>query len=528
MSKLIPVFRLKIIHIGLILVSVPLAFGLISTLCLNYALKESIQSRKQMTRIAIASAAINKFVTDSVRFDSDYQLQAQKKSPNKLKLESEAEQLHSDLVKLEGLSERHIQYEAQLQELIPAARDLTATVDSLMEKESKPDMNEELQRNIDRLEILAEDHATLLQVGAEIGKQPTGSIEEFITWLIAANSNRDQSIQQLLAWLIGANIIACPILVLYFSQNVVRRLRVLIANTERLEQDKELLHPIAGDDEIAHLDQVFRTMANKLRASRAEKEEIERMRKEYVAMIGHDLRTPLTAVQGTLTLLADGVYGDISDSGISKAKVAEQSINRLTNLANELLDVEKLESNKLPITLEPVSLQSAITDSIKSLEGFALYKNVSVNSQKTDLEVMADQNRLVQIIVNLLSNAIKFSNDGDTVEVTASVNNHGLVQVNVTDKGRGVSPEKRLEIFDRFKQAETSDAQNERGLGLGLAICKALVESHGGTIGVNSSDEHHTSGADDFGKGSSFWFTLKPAQHKITIEQAQKQEVLNG
>ncbi|MBI2810157.1 MAG: HAMP domain-containing histidine kinase, partial [Candidatus Melainabacteria bacterium] len=302
-------------------------------------------------------------------------------------------------------------------------------------------------------------------------------------------------------------------IVLYFSQNVVRRLLVLVANAERLAHDKELLEPVGGNDEIAHLDKVFRLMAQTIAKTRAEREEAERLKKEFVAMIGHDLRTPLSSVQGTLTLLADGIYGDISDTGIKKARVAEKSIERITHLANELLDIEKIESNNLQIQLEPIALQAAIQRSIANLEGFAVYKKIEIDFTDTNIEVMADEARLTQVLVNLISNAIKFSPDGSTVSVTAAQTDSGQVEVRVTDQGRGIAADQKEEIFTRYKQLDKTDAKNERGIGLGLAICKAIVENHGGQIGVDSNEQG----------GCSFWITLAPAtQQKIRIDVREK------
>ncbi len=279
---------------------------------------------------------------------------------------------------------------------------------------------------------------------------------------------------------------------------------MLVANAERLAHDKELLEPVAGDDEISHLDKVFRLMAQTITKTRAEREEAERLKKEFVAMIGHDLRTPLSSVQGTLTLLADGIYGDISDVGIKKARVAEKSIERITHLANELLDIEKIESNNLQIELEPVALQTAIQRSIANLEGFATYKKIGIDFSDTNLEVMADETRLTQVLVNLISNAIKFSPDGSTVSVTAAQTASGQVEVRVTDHGRGISADQKDEIFARYKQLDKTDAKNERGIGLGLAICKAIVENHGGQIGVDSNENG----------GCSFWIRIAPARSK--------------
>jgi signal transduction histidine kinase len=126
---------------------------------------------------------------------------------------------------------------------------------------------------------------------------------------------------------------------------------------------------------------------------------------------------------------------------------------------------------------------------------------------------MADEARLIQVIVNLISNAIKFSPDGSTVSVFALPLETGQVEIRVTDQGRGIPPDKHREIFDRFKQVSRSDADNERGMGLGLAICKAIVDSHCGEIGVISSPD----------TGSSFWFRLQQAEYRTIATTTEHQ-----
>lgn len=489
--------------------SVPLVFGLIMTMGLNSALQQSLQMRKSIERSAIASSSINKLVSDCIEYRSDLiKIYYLKNQHLRSHLDLGAIQVRSDFKSLTELIGKNAQYEQQLKDIVPAAKNTLALIDRSQQtiidrpdaktaamNDSESALQTDLEISIENLRTLAENHAQLLPLDSETAKQ------------------HDRSVQQFLAWLLAANIVVCPLLVLYFSQNVVRRLSVLVANSERLAQQKELLQPIEGDDEIAHLDTVFRSMAKTITAARAEREKIEQLKKDFVAMISHDLRTPLSAVQGTLTLIADGVYGIISESGVNKAKVAEESIERLSNLANELLDIERLESKKLPLDLKPTRLQSAIQRSSESIQGFALYKKIVIQCTETDLVVMADEERLIQVIVNLLSNAIKFSSDGSTVSIATSVTESGQVEVRVTDQGRGIAPNMREKIFDRFRQVEKADADNERGIGLGLAICKAIVTSHDGEIGVDSIE----------GNGCCFWFKLPPVSQNSVLKLAHQE-----
>lgn len=496
--------RLKLIHSGLILVSVPLIFGFIITCGLNSELQQAFQQRRNIERSSISAVALSKLVADCVEFKSDLIATTVNLQPSTLtndSLNNDVKKVRTDLDELKELSASNKNYAELLADSMPTAgQALTEVIsianetDGTASKGALPSLIK-LETAIENLKRSAQKHADAL---------PTDP---------AAAKIHDRMVQQFLAWLIAANILVCPLIVLYFSQNVVRRLLVLVSNAERLAHDKQLLEPVGGDDEIAHLDKVFRLMAETITKTRAEREEAERLKKEFVAMIGHDLRTPLSSVQGTLTLLADGIYGDISDVGVKKARVAEKSIERITHLANELLDIEKIESNNLQIELEPIALQAAIERSIANLEGFAVYKKIEIDFAGTNLEVMADETRLTQVLVNLISNAIKFSPDESTVSVIATKLENGQVEVRVSDQGRGISPEKKDEIFARYKQLDKADAKNERGIGLGLAICKAIVENHGGQIGVDSNEDG----------GCSFWIRIASAtQQKIRLETREK------
>lgn len=228
-----------------------------------------------------------------------------------------------------------------------------------------------------------------------------------------------------------------------------------------------------------------------------ERKQIERMKREFVAMVSHDLRTPLTSIQGFLTLLEAGIFGELNKSGTENLAIAEGSITRLIKLINDLLDVERLESGKLELHPSNVALRDLFAESVHAVENFAQNHNVNLVHEASDIVLYADGDRLIQVLVNLLSNAVKFSPSGSTVTLAAaSVDD--FVEIKVIDQGRGIPADFLDSVFERFKQVKKSDAKNKKGTGLGLAICKAIVEKHGGTIGVDSEE----------GKGSSFWFRI--------------------
>ncbi len=225
------------------------------------------------------------------------------------------------------------------------------------------------------------------------------------------------------------------------------------------------------------------------------RKEMERIKQDFMAMVSHDLRSPLTSMQSLLMLLQMNAYGELDDTGHLRIAHTEQDIERVIRLINDLLDMEKMESGKFDLTLNEAPIAKVIDRSVQSVKALAERQDLTIDVKADDLRVNCDEDRLVQVIVNLLSNAIKFSQKAGTVRIVASLEN-GQVKVAVSDDGVGISEENLTRLFSRYSQLD--DGKKRGGTGLGLAICKAIVEAHGGTIGVDSK----------VGKGSTFWFCL--------------------
>lgn len=233
-------------------------------------------------------------------------------------------------------------------------------------------------------------------------------------------------------------------------------------------------------------------------ADLTQEREIERLKQQFVAMVSHDLRTPLTSVQATLSLFRTGMYGEISEEGVKRLDVTEEVLERLMNLVNELLDLERMGSGQFDLNYTQTDIQRVVERALASVEGAAKARDIKIAYIPLSQTMFADEDRLVQVLVNFLSNAIKFSPEGEVVRI-ATTDLGKEIQVDVTDKGRGVPPIAQQAIFEKFKQVQVRDATTFGGTGLGLAIAKSIVESHGGHIGVTSEE----------GKGSTFWFRIK-------------------
>jgi PAS domain S-box-containing protein len=228
-----------------------------------------------------------------------------------------------------------------------------------------------------------------------------------------------------------------------------------------------------------------------------ERHEIERLKREFVAMVSHDLRTPLTSVQSTLALVATGTIGALTEKGQALTKKAQAQVLRLINLINDLLMIEKMEAGKFDIHLEEVDLADILLQSVEAVQRDADERKVSIEAPATDVHLSADPARIVQVLVNLLANAVKFSPPQSSVKISVQESPE-WVELRVADHGRGIPPEYRELVFERFGQVLPSDSREKGGTGLGLPICKLIVEGHRGRIGVEGTN----------GQGSTFWFRI--------------------
>jgi PAS domain S-box-containing protein len=228
-----------------------------------------------------------------------------------------------------------------------------------------------------------------------------------------------------------------------------------------------------------------------------QKHAVERMRQEFITMVSHDLRTPLTSVQTFLNLLETGICGELNEKGQRKLVSANRSVERLVDLIRDLLDLERFRSGILIVDPVETSLQSLIERCVDAVKLQSEQLGIDVKMDVPDVQIRADAGRMVQAIVNLVSNSLKFSPRGSLVNIVGKADGDWL-NLKIIDQGKGISEIDQLRIFERFQQVHEQDADFKLGSGLGLPICKAIIEQHGGTIGVESKK----------GEGSCFWLRL--------------------
>ncbi|HWY40646.1 MAG TPA: PAS domain S-box protein [Chthoniobacterales bacterium] len=233
--------------------------------------------------------------------------------------------------------------------------------------------------------------------------------------------------------------------------------------------------------------------------------------------LSHELKTPLTAAREFVSIVIDGLAGELNATQLNYLGIAKKSCSELAVYINDLLDATRLDTGKLHVELKAVSLAAIIQRAIAVMEPVAARKNIRLSEDlNTDLtDVMVDESRIMQILTNLLNNALKFTFEGGAiiVKLAECSKSSECVQISVTDNGCGIPKDKIDNLFHRFYQIKNGDATPEKGVGLGLYLCRELVLMHGGSIWVESA----------LGKGSTFSFTIPKhaatkASHVLVVD----------
>ena len=235
----------------------------------------------------------------------------------------------------------------------------------------------------------------------------------------------------------------------------------------------------------------------------------ERMKDEFIATVSHELRTPLTSIHGSLSLLDSGVPAKSPEKSAELIRIAKENSQRLVRLIDDILSIAKIESDTMRFQLRSVNLRELVADAVEANQDYAKQFGVRllVRSGTEDAHVLADKDRLMQVLANLLSNAVKHSPKGGEISVETR-HNEGYWRVTVTDNGVGIPKSFRPEVFKKFAQADASDRRKRGGTGLGLSISKAIIDRLGGRIGFES----------DPGVRTCFYFDLPKMQQHWGVE----------
>jgi signal transduction histidine kinase len=209
------------------------------------------------------------------------------------------------------------------------------------------------------------------------------------------------------------------------------------------------------------------------------------MKDDFVGTVSHELRTPLTAIKGFIELVVDGEAGPVTEAQREFLVIASRNTDRLGNLINDLLDVNRIESHHLEIRSEPTDLAAVLNDVVATFSAMAEAKGLRFRAEINPIpKILGDAPRLVQVFSNLISNAIKYTPKGE-VGIQAGVRDQ-WAEVTVWDSGIGMSQEEQTGLFTKFFRGRNPVVAESGGTGLGLVIVKAMVEKHQGTIAVES------------------------------------------
>ncbi|HEY9788097.1 MAG TPA: HAMP domain-containing sensor histidine kinase [Candidatus Obscuribacterales bacterium] len=307
----------------------------------------------------------------------------------------------------------------------------------------------------------------------------------------------EQNLHALLNGLLVLNITWLVVAVSIFHLSISRRLRLLVTNARRLSRLDRFESRLRGNDEFVELDASLNEALEKLTAAKDFRENI-------VSMVVHDLRTPLTAIGTSLELLKNSPKAELNDMSMRKVKAMSGNVDRLIELINNFLDVEKLQLGRLTLSIEDVAVTSVIEESFNALNELAAAKEIQLTHDcPPSVLVRVDRQKIHQVLINFLSNAIKFSPSGSQVSVRVRLADPSpqWVRIEVADQGSGLTAATIEKLFHKFGDSDKGNPI--KGSGLGLFITKWFVESHGGKVGVESEE----------GKGSTFWFTVPSANN---------------
>ncbi len=474
---------------ALILVAVPLVFELSFLVTLGYLLEQVEQERAREAHARDVGVHLSNFMR--YLLDRESLVVLRHITHNKETFRPRINQVTAKILEeYAQLSETCVtnEYEKKkLQELRDVIREFDQHLDSAenaMEAGIPPIRSwAVLKKTIDRMHVVMEQF---------IEEQQSVQLEQ--KNLLAAYRDR---LKLLIVFGFVVNIALAIGLALYFNRGTLNRLKVLIENTNKLSKREKLLPHLQGDDELARLDSTFHKMAEALEEAEKNRQEVDRLKQEFVQMVSHDLRSPLTSLQFFHSLLAEGEFGGLNEDGRKRLSAAQENLDRLMKMVTDLIYVERLESGTIQLDKRIVDLDTVIDVAVASTAGQAQMKGVSVDVLAHDeIKIEVDKDRLIQVVENLVSNAIKFSNSGSNVLIAPKVLDD-MIEVSVIDGGMGVPSDMQTAIFERFRQSRQEDAA-KGGFGLGLSIAKSLIELHDGQIGVESSE----------GQGSRFWFKL--------------------
>ena len=286
----------------------------------------------------------------------------------------------------------------------------------------------------------------------------------------------------------------------FLSSTVTERIHLLKGAAEKLARgDLQTRVPVTGRDEVAALSTTFNQMAEQLQAADQKQRELEALRRDLIAWVGHDLQTPLTSMRAILEALSDGVV-DEPEMVKRYLLTAQRDVMSLSALIDDLFQMSQLDTGGFPLHRARSSLSDLVSDTLESFSYLAKQQEITLEGQvESDVDpVTMDTQAIGRVFNNLISNALRHTPAQGRVSVWVRRAGAG-VEVTVSDTGEGIRAQDIPHIFERFYRGDASRSRNRgTGAGLGLAIARGIVQAHGGDIRVQS----------ELGKGTQFTFHL--------------------
>jgi signal transduction histidine kinase len=294
----------------------------------------------------------------------------------------------------------------------------------------------------------------------------------------------------------------CTVYKTHVGDEIVRLGNSLVHMLNSMREMYEKISSFSKDLElqVAKRTEELEQKTKELEQANIELKKLDELRSTFLANMSHELRTPLNSIIGYTDLLLDRVDGDITEEQDKSLTKVHNNAKNLLTLINDILDMSRIESGKVELDLREVDLQDIIQKAVYSLEPLINKKGLIID---TDFDerlplAYADPDRVRQVVTNLLHNAIKFTSEGRIILSARPSQAHKFVEVCISDTGMGIREEDLDKLFDMFRPLDISATRPYGGVGLGLSICKGLVEMQGGNIWVESK----------YGEGSKFYFTL--------------------
>ncbi len=288
-------------------------------------------------------------------------------------------------------------------------------------------------------------------------------------------------------------MLAAVVAVYFITERIINPLRNMTKATKSFAKgDFSTRVTVCGNDEIAELGHAFNHMAESL-------DNFEKMRNSFLANVSHDLRTPMTTIAGFIEGITSGAIPP--EKHEYYLGVISSEVHRLSRLVTDLLDISRLESGERKFTFVSFDIAEMARIILISFEQKISEKNLDVNfeSESDSMMAIGDKDAIHQVLYNLMHNAIKFAKSDGKFEISLKRTNNKKIKISVYDEGQGIATDELKLIFDRFYKTDKSRGLDKNGVGLGLYICKTIIDAHDEHIGAESKDEN----------SAEFWFTLK-------------------